>query len=144
MIMFFKKRSNKETKEGIELGVNYFVNGPDVVFDLNGLDFTFEKFYVNVNEDNLTLIIPEEVPMNLINLLDSLKDDLDADRSTIIEADIVSFNLELNNDVFTSIKSKIHNASDIKDLFNIEIGGKTPLKFFKNYELVRYDISQGF
>jgi hypothetical protein len=133
-----------EKKGSIELDVNYFVDGKDVVFDLNGLDFTFEKFYVNVSEDNVTLIIPEEVPMNLINLLDTIKDDLDADRSTILEADIVNFNLELDNDIFAYVKSKIHNISDIKDLFKIEMEGKAPMKLFKNYELVRYDTSQTF
>ena len=78
---FFKKESMN--KKPIELGVNYFVDGKDVIFDLYGLNFTFEKFYVGVDESEMRIMVNEEVLMNLINLLDSFESSGDVNRKEI-------------------------------------------------------------
>ena len=133
MFKFFK-RSPKESKP-IELGVNYFVNGENVLFNLNSLDFTFEKFYVIVTADSLKILVEDEVPMNLMNILGAVKDELDVDRKEILEADTVRFILKLNDETFAEVKSKLLKITEIADIFQLEVNGKLPLKNFKSYVL---------
>jgi hypothetical protein len=142
MINFFKK-SKKEQKP-IELGVNYFIKGESVVFKLNDLDFTFEKFYVTITNDSMKILVEDETPMNLMYLLDIVKDDLEANRKDILEADTVRFILKLNYEVFSKLKHKIIEVIEILDIFGFKLNGELPLKDFKNYELELYGTSKKF
>jgi hypothetical protein len=138
MIKFFKKESKK--KIPIEMGVNYFVKGEDVIFDLNGLDFTFEKFYVKVDDTGLGIMVDEEVPMNLINLLDTIDSPLDVNRKEILDSDLVHFTLKVKDEVFSPLKSQILKVPDIKEIFEINLDNRPPLRSFNNYELESYGI----
>jgi hypothetical protein len=136
MTALFKKRSKKS--EGIKLGVDYFIPGKDVVFDLNGLDFTFGKFDVTLTEDSLKIKVEDEAPMNLIYLLDAVKSTIDVDRKEIINADSVRFVLNLKNGTFSQMKSGLLKLNQINDIFQLDVDGKFPLKLFINYELEMY------
>ena len=126
----------------IENGVNYFVKGSDVKFDLNGLDFTFEGFYVAVTDESLFIMVKDEAPMNLINLLGAVKEDVEVNRKDVLEADTVKFRLRLFEDVFHSLKEIIIKVNDIKNVFEIQIEGKYFLKDFNNYWLEMYGTTQ--
>jgi hypothetical protein len=138
MILFFKKKSKKSKKSGIELGAQYFVDGNDVVFDLNDLEFTFEKFYVKVGENDLQIIIKDEVPMNLINILATVNINIDVNRKEILDSDIVHFTLKLNEIIYKIHKSQIFNLSDVKEVFNLSPDKEYPLRRFNNYYLESY------
>jgi len=142
LFKFFKK-SSKEPKP-IELGVNYFVNGENVIFNLNGLDFTFEKFYVVVTSDSMKILVDDEVPMNLMNILGAVKDDLDVNRREILEADTVRFILKLNDETFAKLKPELPKITEITDIFKLKVNGKLPLKNFKSYVLDLYGTAKDF
>jgi hypothetical protein len=130
---------NKEKRsEPIELGVNYFVKGKDVVFDLNGLDFTFGKFYAVVRERSLMITVEEEVPMNLMHLLGAVEDYIEVERKDVLDADTVNFVLKLKTKVFNALKQRILTSTDILDLFQLEDRGNHPLLDLSNYRLEKY------
>jgi hypothetical protein len=138
MIMFFKKKPKKEKKTGVEIGVQYFIDGSEVIFELEGLDFTFERLYVTINESEMIIFVPEEPSMNLINILDTVANLVEVDREDVLTADIVDITLKLKDVQFSLVKSKIFDVKEIKEIFDLEVDGKLPLRFFENYELKHY------
>jgi hypothetical protein len=119
----------------IELGVNYFVKGESVVFDLKGQDFTFEEFRVVVTDDSMKIQIEDETPMNLLKMLGSIGDPIGVDRQRLLESRSVRFVLRLKVGIFNAYRTRILSVNDIKDLFQLESDGKFPLRSFSNYEL---------
>jgi hypothetical protein len=135
MKLFGKKEKKSEP---IELGVSYFVKGEDVLFDLNGLDFTFGKFYAVVRERSLRILVEEEAPMNLIHLLGAVEDDVEVERKDVLDADTVKLELKLKSKIFNAMKQRILTSTDILDLFQLEDRGNHPLLDLSNYRLEKY------
>lgn len=136
--MPFWKREKKKKAKPIESGVNYYVSGDHVVFDLDGMNFTFEKFYVHFTDEGLFININDEVPMNLTFISQVAVNDIDFQPSQAQDADSVQFVLQLKMDVFNELKGKIAEATDIKEIFEIEHYGTSPLKTFSNYLLISW------
>jgi hypothetical protein len=118
------------------------VKGNKVIFDLNGLDFTFEGFYVAVTDEFLFIMVKDEAPMNLINLLGAVKEDVEVNRKDVLSADTVRFRLRLNEDIFQSLKESIVKINDIREAFEIQAEGQYLLKDFNNYLLEMYGTMQ--
>ncbi len=137
-ISFKGKRSKRTSKKSIETHVNYFVNGSDVIFKLGELDFTFEKFYVLVNEEGLFVKVPEEVPMNLMNILDTIHDEVDVNRRNVLDSDVVDMVLQLDPDLFRAFQTRILEGIDILDIFDLDMEGFQFLKELEHYYLIEY------
>ncbi len=143
--MFFKWKPKKGLKsEPIRFDVNYFVKGKKVIFDLDGLDFTFEGFYVFITEEALQIIVNEEVPMNLIFITQVVESEVSLTPNELENADTVSFTLQLNAEVFDQLKEMIMAMKDIKEIFDLDPGqdGDKPLRKFSNYDIVKVGSKQ--
>lgn len=140
--MFFKRKKNTTlnnpggsksgVSEKLNPGTNYFVEGEDVVFDLNGLDFTFEGFYVQPTHEGMFIHVREEVPMNLMNISAAtpLEEGMDP---KVLSRDIpVHFTLELKPEVLSGLRDDLFQCGDIKEIFDIEREGSKPLRIFSN------------
>ena len=137
MFKIFSKKKIPEA-EPIEAGVNYFVNGEDIIFDLNGLDFTFEKFYVNLLDNGMYLIVKDEAPMNLILIADTAIDEVGVNRQQVLASDEVDMILRLDDALFGALKDKIMEVTDVKQIFEIEHKGFKFVKQLSNYFLEEY------
>ncbi len=137
-ISFKGKKSIRTSKKPIETNVNYFVNGSDVIFKLGELDFTFEKFYVLVNEEGLFVKVPEEVPMNLMNILDTIHDEVDVNRKNVLDSDVVDMILQLDPDLFRAFQTRILECTDVLDIFDLDMEGFQFLKELEHYYLIEY------
>jgi hypothetical protein len=135
---FFSRKKKTEVVEKIRPNVNYFVNGKDIVFDLNGSDFTFEGFYVNILEDGMYLIVKDEAPMNLILILDVVIDEVGVNRKQVLDSDEVDMILRLDDGLFREIKAEILEKTDVKDIFDIEYDNIKMMRYFSSYFIEEY------
>lgn len=134
----FRKKGSKDRGSGdLKKGVNYQVGG-DVVFKLGKQDFTFEKFYVYISEEGLFLKVPDEAPMNLINLLETVHDEVHVNRKMVMDSDKVDFILQLDPDLFREFEPRIMNCEDPKEIFDLDLEGFTFLKELEHYYLIEY------
>ncbi len=134
----FSKKGSKDCGSGdLEKGVNYQIGG-DVVFKLGKLDFTFEKFYVYISQEGLFLKVPDEAPMNLINLLDTVHDEVHVNRKMVIDSDKVDFILQLDPDLFREFEPRIMKCEDPRDIFELDLKGFKFLKELEHYYLIEY------
>jgi hypothetical protein len=137
-IPFKGKRSKSAIKRPIETGVDHFVNGSYVTFKLGELDHTFEKFYVLVNEEGLFLKVPKEVPMNLMNILDTIHDEVGVNRKNVLDSDVVDMILQLDPDLFTAFQARILECTDVLHIFDLDMEGYQFLKELEHYYLIEY------
>jgi len=133
----FKKKEIQPTL--METGVNYHVEGRKVLFDLNGLDFTFEGFYFRLTEENFTIDVKDEVPLNLVNVEGAarVEEGLEIEYKDLQDVDSVNFTLELKKDFFGALKDRM-TGIPVGELFELEMDGEKPLKKFTNYTMVRW------
>jgi hypothetical protein len=123
----------------LQKDINYFVEGEDVVFKLgNDLDFTFDRFYVFINNEGLFIKVPDEVPMNLINLLGTIQDEVDVNRKQVLDSDEVDMILQLDPDLFREFEPRIMRCREPKDIFDLDLKGFTFLKELEHYYLIEY------
>ena len=120
---FLKKKEAQKTPvstEPIRVGPGYFVSGDKVVFDLNGMDYSFEKFYLLIADagsgnlqsigldgqepidEGLYINVPEEAPMNLINIAGASDEEegVELDREEVLGADTAKLSLKLADRLF--------------------------------------------
>jgi hypothetical protein len=126
----------------IRKDVNYFINGEDVIFDFNGMDFTFEKFYLLVNDSGMYLSVKDEAPMNLINLLETVVDKVGVNRKDVLDADKVDIFLKLDDNLFKEMKEEVLNRENAKDIFRILYKDHELLKVLNAYSLEGYSTYQ--
>ncbi|MGA1872161.1 MAG: hypothetical protein ACMUHY_00685 [Thermoplasmatota archaeon] len=138
MYGLFGKNRESPVKEPMKLNVYHFIKGEEVVFDFNGLDFTFEKFYLLVSEDGMFLTVKDEAPMNLINLLDTVVDEVGVDRNQVMRSDEVDLVLRLDVNLFRKVKDEIRKKTDPRDVFETEYQGHKLLKVLTAYSLIEY------
>lgn len=142
LIGLFKSRKNKnEEMERLRTGVLYFVNGSEVMFDLKGMDFTFEGFYLSFDKDGLYLRVRSEAPMNLILIHDVVVDDIGVERKLVLDSDEVNFILALHAELFNRVKDNILELTDARDIFDLEIEGRKLLRLLESYRLIEYGTS---
>ena len=144
MGFFSRKKKEKEEAERykpIERGPAYFVEGENVQFKLNGMPFTFNKFYLTLTDEQLVFKVVEEAPMNLINIADTVELDIDLNRSEVMEADEVSLTLKLKPALFSELKEEIFMSPAPDTLFYMGHGGTEPLLDLSNWMLVQYGTS---
>jgi len=137
MFDLFSRKKTRKTRP-IEMGVNYFVKGKEVVFDLNGMDFTFGKFYLVVNEVGMYLIVKDEAPLNLINLLETVVDEVGVNRKQVRDSDEVDMILRLDDELFKKVKEEILRSTDPRNIFDIEYQGHRLLRVLTAYSLEEY------
>ena len=136
LLRFFKKRSRRS--EPYQLGTRYLVSGKDAVFDLDGLDFTFENCHVVLTDSGFRISMDEEAPMNLIHLLQIVQDSVGVERQEVLDADAVHFTLKLKDDLFSSLKGKPLTEPNVKRMFQFQLDQRTPLADLASYEIERY------
>ena len=127
----------------IKPGTSYYVKGEDVVFQLNGLNYTFEKFYLQVLEghegadDGLYINVPEEAPMNLINISAAaeVEDGVELNTEEIMGADTAKLTLRLTEGLYRAVKDRVLACTDPIQVFDVEHEGKS-LKDFSHYQIV--------
>jgi hypothetical protein len=134
---FGKKGSSDSKPSRLEKDVDYCVDG-GVVFRLGEGDFTFEKFYVHINDEGLFLKIAGEVPMNLINILETVHDNVDVNRKMVLDSNKVDFILQLDPDLFREFEPRIIKCEDPRDIFELDLKGFTFLKELEHYYLIEY------
>ena len=120
------------------------VAGDQVVFDLDGLQFTFEKFRVVVDGQCLRLHVDQEGPMNLIFLVGVAEPAVDANRREILNADSVRVVLRLKDSVFSRTRDSTPDGTDPRALFDLEVDGRLLLKLLANYEVESYGTTSSF
>lgn len=133
-----KKGSDNRGDGTIRKDVNYFVKRDEVTFKLGELDLTFEKFYVLINGEGLLLKIPKEVPMNLINILDTVHDEVGVNRKHVLDSDDVDMVLQLDPDIFNALKERMLKCRVPKDIFDLDIEGFKFVKELEHYHLIEY------
>ena len=144
---FLKKKEAQITpvnREPIRVGPNYFVSGEKVIFDLNGLDYSFEKFYLQVMEksdaadEGLFINVPEEAPMNLINIAAAAREEegVELNREEILGANTAKLTLKLADELYEAVKDKVFACTDPIDVFDIEHEGKKLLRNLSHYAIV--------
>jgi hypothetical protein len=142
MMDLFRKKKKEPIPKPIKIGVFYFVDGEDVVFDFNGLDFTFEKFYLMVNDEGMYLIVKDEAPLNLINLLETVVDEVGVRRKDVLDSDNVDFILKLDDALFKEVKDEILKQTEAKEIFEIQYKGHELLKVLTAYSIEEYSTFQ--
>lgn len=138
--MFGKKKKAKVvTSEKLRPKVLYFVNGEDVVFKLNELDFTFESFYLVYTDEWMRIIVREDAPMNLIMISEVAHEEVEVDREDVLQADTVSFTLQLKDGDFVNVIDRLREVRDPVDAFDV---GGDRLKDLSKYSIVRWGLKQ--
>lgn len=139
----FRKRKT-EPQSRIRPDVRYFVKGEDVIFKLGDADFSFENFYASIKDGSMILEIEKEAPMKLINILSDVDDQVGVRKSQILDGKTTNFTLILKEDIFNRISTRIIESSRIRDVFDIKVGGKMPLRSMASYELHNYSVREKF
>ncbi len=140
---FGKKNGSEKGGDGaIRSNVNYFLNGEDVIFKLGELDFTFEKFYVYINEEGLFIKVPEEAPMNLMNILDTVHDEVGVNRRQVLDSDEVDMILQLDPDLYREMEPRIIGCAEPWEIFELDIKGFRFLKELEHYYLIEYGTTE--
>lgn len=138
------RRRKTEPQSRIRPDVRYFVKGEDVIFKLGDTDLTFEKFYASITDGSMILEIEKEAPMKLINILSEVDDQVGVRKSQIRDDKTTDFTLILKEDIFNRISSRIMESSRIRDVFDIKVSGKMPLRSLSSYELHNYSVREKF
>ncbi len=141
--MFGRKKKAKGHKkipgEKLRPRVNYFIDGEKVVFRLNGLDFTFESFYLAYSDEWMRIFILEEAPMNLIMISDVAHEEVEVDREEVINADTVSFTLQLKDEDFVNVIDRLREVTEPHEAFDV---GGDRLKDPSKYNIRRWGMKQ--